>query len=308
MKICSQCQTTYTDDGLQFCLQDGKPLNFVSSTSQMPTAEWNSEPETVIKSDRNQMRIDLPPPQVEQPQTYSTNPQSNFQPEPSPKKSKVGIFVVVGLLGLLAVVAGAVVGVVMYMNSGQNILVQNNNVSANNSTTNNSANNSTANANATPTATATPTPTPKPTLKPAEIESAKKEAESAIYGWKAAAENHNLDTNISSYADSVDYYKGGKVNKSKLKASKEPAYKKYDAIEIDITNMKVSVDPTGEKATVTFDKTWDFSGVDKDGNDVMNSGSVQQQLILNKIGGKWKIVSEKDLKVYYVDKGSNEEN
>jgi hypothetical protein len=155
-----------------------------------------------------------------------------------------------------------------------------------------------ANANATPTATPTPTPTPKPTLKPAEIEAAKKEAENVIYGWKTAAEDHNLDANLSNYADSVDYYKGGKVNRSKLRASKEPAYKKYDTIEINISEMNVTVDPTGEKATAVFDKEWNFEGVDKDGNDVFNSGKVQQQLILGKVNGKWKIIAEKDLKVY----------
>ena len=189
------------------------------------------------------------------------------------------------------------------MKSGQTTVVQNNtNVNSNSSNTNTSLNSNT-NATATPTAT----PTPKPTLKPAEIEAAKKEAESVVYGWKSAAEDHNLDANLSNYADTVDYYTGGKINKSKLKASKEPAYKKYDTIGIEISNMKVVADPTGDKATVTFDKEWDFSGLDKDGNEVANRGKVQQQLILNKINGKWKIVSEKDLKVHYVDKSTGDD-
>lgn len=301
MKICPQCQTTYTDDSLQFCLQDGTPLNSVTSTSQMPTANWNEE-QTVVRGD--QMRIDLPQRQT-QPQNYSTTPQTSYETSP-PRKSKTWLFVLLGLFFLVIVGGLGAAGLFFYFNPGQTTVVQNNtNKGSNSNVTNtnifaNSNSNANANANVA-------TPTPKPTLKPAEIDTAKKEAESVIYGWKSASEAHNLDTNLSNYADTVDYYKGGKINKTKLKASKEPAYKKYDEINIEISEMKVTVDPTGEKATVTFDKEWDFAGADKDGNEVFNNGKVQQQLILNKFNGKWKIVSEKDVKVYYADKGSSDD-
>lgn len=308
MKICPQCQTTYTDDTLQFCLQDGTKLNFVTGSSQMPTATWNDEPQTVVRGEHQQMRIDLPQQQTTPPpQDYSTTPQTSFQPQEK-SGSKLWLVALLGIFFFLVIGGLGAAGAWFYFNSGQTTIVQNNTnaVSNSNSTNSNAANiaNTNVNANAN---TNVATPTPKPTLKPAEIETAKKEAESVIYGWKSAAEAHNLDTNLSNYADSVDYYKGGKIGKAKLKASKEPAYKRYDSIAIDISNMKVTVDPTGEKATVTFDKEWDFSGVDKDGNDVFNTGKVQQQLVLNKFNGKWKIVSEKDLKVYYSDKGSSDD-
>ncbi|MEK7724063.1 MAG: hypothetical protein AAB336_06940 [Acidobacteriota bacterium] len=307
MKICPQCQNTYTDDSLQFCLQDGTQLNFVSSTGDLPNSNWTDEAQTVVRAEHPQMRINLPqqPPPVP-PQNYITNPQTNFQPESS-GKSKVWIFVLLGLFFLLVIGGIGGVGAWFYFSQGQTTVVQNNTNTGSNSNSVNSNVTNTANANTNANSTPTATPTPKPTLKPAEIETAKKEAESVIYGWKSAAEAHNLDTNLSNYADTVDYYKGGKINKSKLKASKEPAYKRYDSIAIDISNMKVAVDPTGEKATVTFDKEWDFSGTDKDGIEVFNTGKVQQQLVLNKFNGKWKIVSEKDLKVYYADKGSSDD-
>jgi hypothetical protein len=306
MKICPQCQNTYTDESLKFCLQDGTQLNSVSSTSQMPTVNWNDEPQTVIRKEPNQMRINLPDQQTAPPTNYPTNPQTDFQPEPP--RSKTWLFALLGLFFLFVLGGLGAVGAYFYLNSGQTVVVQNtaNTAPNTNPVNTNVAVNSNSNANLTPTPTATPTP--KPTLKPADLENAKKEAESTIYGWKTAAENHNLDTNLSNYADSVDYYKGGKISKAKLKASKEPAYKKYDSIAIDISNMKVTVDPTGEKATITFDKEWDFSGSDKDGNEVFNTGKVQQQVVLNKFNGKWKIVSEKDMKVYYVDKSSGDDN
>ena len=309
MKICPHCQTTYTDDNLQFCLQDGNKLAAYSvPNSQIQTAEWNNEPQTVVRSgDQQQMRINLQEPPAAVPPTFSTAPQTQYDASP-PRKSR-WLLVVLGLLAVFVLLMGiGGIGAWFYLNSRGLAVVQNTNTSSNSNLSNaNSEVNSnvnSANSNTTP----VPTPTPKPILKPAELEAAKKEVESVIYGWKASAENHNLDTNLSNYADSVDYYKGGKISKGKLKSSKEPAYKKYDAISIDIGNMKVVPDPTGEKATATFDKTWDFAGTDKDGNEVFNSGSVQQQLILTKIEGKWKITSEKEIKVYYVDKGTGDEN
>lgn len=301
MKICPQCQNTYTDDSMQFCLQDGAQLNFVNANTNQ---NWNDEAQTVVRTDHPQMRINVSQP-TPPPPSYAASQPSVFEPEPAPK-SKAWLFAVLGLLFLLVIGGAGAAGLWFYLNSGKTVVVQNN---TNTGTNSNSANTNTAvNANANTNANANAaTPTPKPTLKPAEIETAKKEAESVIYGWKSAAEAHNLDTNLSNYADTVDYYKGGKIGKSKLKASKEPAYKKYDSINIEISDMKVSVDSTGEKATVTFDKEWDFSGVDKDGNEIYNNGKVQQQLILNKFGGKWKIVSEKDVKVYYTDKSSAED-
>ena len=291
MKICPNCQNTYTDDSLQFCLQDGTRLNTADAPSQTPTAVWNDEAQTVIRKEPNQVRIDLTEPKTAPPVNHPTVAQTSARTEPSPK-SKVWLFALLGLLGLFAVGGLGAAGLYFYLNPGQKTVVQNNTNQGNSNPVNQNVSN---NANLTPTPTATPTP--KPTLKPAEIETAKKEAENLIYGW-------NLKTNLSSYADTVDYYKGGKIGKSKIKANKEPAYKKYDSIAIDISNMKVTVDPTGEKATVTFDKEWDFSGVDKDGNESYTNGKVQQQIILNKFNGKWKIVSEKDLKVYYTDKSS----
>lgn len=310
MKICPQCQSTYTDDTLQFCLQDGTPLAVHSGhSSSLPTVSW-TESETLVHNKPEQVKIDLRETKTEQPRAVE-NPYVTNAEIVTPKKSKTFLWVVLGFLLILVAGGAGALGVFVYLNSQKNNNhVQNSNgnrVSASNNDNVSSPNtnlNSNINTN---TNVNVATPTPKPTLLPAEIEEAKKEVENTINSWKSAAEKHNLDANLSNYADTVDYYKAGKLNKSKLKTSKEPAYKRYDEIMIDIENVKVTPDAVGEKATVVFDKNWDFLGVDKDGNDIYYRGKVQQQLILNKIGGKWKIISEKDLKVYNSDRSKNAE-
>ncbi len=114
--------------------------------------------------------------------------------------------------------------------------------------------------------------------------------------WESASENLDLDGNLSQYADTVDYYKGGRVSIGKVRADKQRAFEQYDSINFKITNIKVTPDASGEKATAVFDKEWTFEGADK-----YSAGKVQQQMTLNKISGKWLITGEKDLKTYYVE-------
>lgn len=305
MKVCPQCQSTYTDDTLQFCLQDGSFLSLAGSNTQQSATTFD-EPETVVLGNNKPVRINIQEPKPTQPQINQTTQETDFYPQPEPKKSKTWLFVLLGLFLIVGLGGLGALAIWFFLNPGGSPVAQNININSSSNTNRlvNSEININTNVNANANAM---TPTPKPTLKPAEMEAAKKEVETMVYGWKASAENINIEANLSNYADTVDYYKVGKVSRSKVKANKEPAYKKYDSIQIEIENMKVLPDPTGEKATVTFDKSWDFNGVDKDGNDVYNRGKVQQQLILNKIGGKWKIVSEKELKIYPVDKGNSKD-
>ena len=317
MKICPQCRSTYTDDSLRFCLQDGAALEeFSGSSSSLPTISFN-ESETFVQNKPQQVRIDLPETRQTAPQVAPNTELGAYNTEP--KTSKTWLLAILGLFSFLIIGGIGAAAVWIYlstMNSNvvdttnRDVVKTNTNPFGNRNTkvSENSENSSNSETNfnigKTNTNINTPTPTPKPTIDPAGAEVAKKEVESTLYGWKSSAEDHNLAANMSNYADSVSYYTSGKLNKSKLKASKEPAYQRYNSIQIDIDNLKVSLDSFGEKATVVFDKYWDFNGIDKNGFDIYYRGKVQQQLILNKIGGKWKIVSEKDLKVYESNRSS----
>ena len=101
---------------------------------------------------------------------------------------------------------------------------------------------------------------------------------------------------MNSYAERVDYYRKRGASIGFVRNDKQKAFSTYNNIEIDISNMSVSPDASGETATVVFDKQWRFEGVEK-----TSEGKVQQQLQLRKTGGAWKITGERDLKVYYVN-------
>lgn len=93
MKICPKCQKTYSDDSLNFCLDDGAVL-----TQQ--TAGLNIPPETVLM---NQPRQTFPNQQfTQQAQEWETSPKYPAQKAGS---SKSWLWVV-GILGAIALVCG----------------------------------------------------------------------------------------------------------------------------------------------------------------------------------------------------------
>lgn len=311
MKICPSCQNTYSDDGLQFCLQDGTALqNF---TAQPQAQSW-TDSETLVLPNQTapqqpgRVQVDIPQQQSQswgQSQQQASMP--TFQAEPQKSNTMkivaltaLGMFLLFGVGGIgawlmLRNMGGEVVANTntkpSNANSGINANTGNLNANANTSNSNTNANtNSNANVNAN-------AATPKPTLKPAEAQEVRDDVNAVIDDWKDASEDLDLDSHMSNYADTVDYYKAGKVSKSKVAADKQRAYDKYSSIVVTISNVKVTPSGTGDEATAVFDKEWSFAG-DED----FSSGKVQQQLQLKKINGKWKIAGEKDLKVYFVEK------
>jgi ketosteroid isomerase-like protein len=144
---------------------------------------------------------------------------------------------------------------------------------------------------ATPAPSATPA---KPALNSKGVKMAEADIRNAIGDWKDSTENFDLDANLANYADTVDYYRAGKVDAGTVRADKQNAFGSFSNIDIDISNMKITLDETGENAAVLFDKEWNFEGEGKS-----SSGKVQQQLQFAKIDGKWRITGERDLRVYY---------
>ena len=296
MKVCPQCRTEYTDDALKYCLQDGTPL--FDAPVQITSPDFTTESETVISPKRVEpIRFDPPSSYQSSQANWETN-----QPvvvEREPKKSNTPMIVALTILGTILVLGLGGASAWLYFNNKKTIAVVNNNNSAapNRPVNTNAANNQNSNANAnlaTPTPTSSPTPTAKPTINPQQAKTISNDVENVIDNWKNASENLDITGHLSNYADTVDYYRGGRVGIAKVRADKEKAFNIYDSIEFNIDNLRVIPDPTGEKATAVFDKEWKFEGADS-----YSAGKVQQQLTLVKSNGKWLISGEKDLKLYY---------
>ena len=130
-------------------------------------------------------------------------------------------------------------------------------------------------ASPTPTPSPTPTakPTAKPTINPEQAKNITGDVTNVVNDWKSASEDLDMTGHLSYYADTVDYYRGGKVGIAKVRADKERAFSQYDSISLKVDNLRVIPDPAGDRATAIFDKEWRFEGADK-----YSAGKVQQQL------------------------------
>ena len=290
MKHCPSCKTNYADDTLQFCLQDGTQMVDLGEAPS-PTVAY-SEEETVIRSKPPEQVVPLNPPNF-QVQNWQTNPTGQYPNlPPEPKKSNTLAAVLLTAFGMI-LLFGIGIGAWLYLRNGREVAVNiNTNSSQNRPSNTNSSNNQNAK-----TPSPSPTPTPRPTLDPKQAKVITGEVKDVVDNWKDALENLDTETHLAQYDDTVDYYNAGRVGIGKVRDDKQRAFEMYDSINIDISNMKITPDDSGEKANAVFDKEWKFEGAEK-----YSAGKVQQQLTLAKIDGRWLITSEKDLKIYYVEK------
>jgi hypothetical protein len=270
MKYCPACQSTYTDDTLQFCLQDG--ANLVAVSGNPTNANWNNEAETVVVPPAKTTR------QIE------------------PKKSNTATVIILTALATLLLFGGALGAWYLWRNRGAEVV--NTNVNSANANSSNRANKTVANANK-GNVNNSPTPSPTATATPnIDIERVKSEVSDKVQDWAASLESGNLNTHMDNYADRLDYYYNARdVGVATVRADKQRAFGQFEDFQVDISNLRVTPDASGEKATAVFDKEWEFEGEES-----RNKGKSQSQLQLTKIGGAWRITGEKDLKVYYVEK------
>lgn len=153
-----------------------------------------------------------------------------------------------------------------------------------------------------PVATATTTPsvaqTPSPTPSPVNMATLRKDVTDTLNGWAQSSMERDIDAQMSYYADTLDiYYTKTNVSASVVRADRERAYDTYSTLDIKLSNIVITPDPSGQLANAILDKTWIFENDEKS-----NSGSVQQEIRLAKKDGRWLIIGEKDLQVYYVNK------
>ena len=288
MKQCPTCQSQYTDDTLQFCLQDGSPLHFVGV---------NSEQETVVAG-RPSSQINTPPvtnPTGWNPNQYSSN--AGVQPAEKKSNATMAVFITVFVMLLLFSFAG--IAAWIYYRGGKTDDNGNVFIAKKRSDSDTMSNTTTA-SKTTPMATTTPSTSSNANAvvnsTPVDREQVKREVSQRINAWKSGTESGNIDSFINLYADTLDYYYNKRgVSRSSIRSDKQNAFDKYPDIQINLTNLNITPDSSGEKATAVFDKEWVFNGVKR------FAGKAQSQLQFKKINGQWLITGERDLKVYYTE-------
>lgn len=270
MKQCPICKTQYTDDTLQYCLQDGTPL-MADSVSGIPI----DETETVISNRTRGQKADLT--------KVSARPRSE---EAKARRFYTVLIVLLTVLATLLVFAIGVAGYWIFVRQREK---QDARLTPNNGTP--SVNTTAAPVNR-PTPTPTRTPKPAPTATPVNKAEATRAVSDAVAAWNSDTESGNIDAVARRYADTVDYFRTSGASRELVRRDKERAFSAFDSVEINIGNVKIDVDDSGEAATAEFDKSWRFEG------ERVSEGKVRSQLKFRKINGKWLIASEKDLAVY----------
>ena len=112
MKQCPLCKNTYSDNSLQFCLQDGETL--FELTNEQPTQAFstvNDYPTQAFPSKINPIQIPIE--KDSSPQTV-ISPPNNFSNTP-PQKEKSGLKLIIGLLiGFILVLTFGIIFVAGY--------------------------------------------------------------------------------------------------------------------------------------------------------------------------------------------------
>ena len=261
MKQCPVCGTQYTDDTLQYCLQDGSPLAGVPA-----------EEETVISS-RSRFeapatrRLDRPGPPA----------------APAGRSKTPWIVLATALATLLLVgIGGAALWFYTKQNRAPNVATDTKPVGRDAAHTpaptpspaRNSNANGTANANS------------RPAVDPAAV---RRQVTSTVNEWKENTESLDIDSLMGQYAERADYYNTSGASREAIRRDKERAFSSFDTVVLEISGLSIEVDDTGETATAEFDKEWEFEG------ERSSRGKVRSQLKLRKTNGRWLIVSERDL-------------
>ena len=106
MKICPSCRRTYSDDSLNFCLDDGSVLTFTTPDPQ----------ETLVINPRSSATVSPTIPSGS-PTNWSTPAQEQFTMQPPKKKSRVWLWVLGIFAVLILVCGGGFFGIAAYLSS-----------------------------------------------------------------------------------------------------------------------------------------------------------------------------------------------
>lgn len=281
MKLCPSCRSTYTDDTLTYCLQDGTPLvDAAANPSGDQTLEFNDR--DTGGADRR-MRIGIGE-SDDGPETKVRASRPTIASK-RPRKGRRLVYFILGtaLVAFFLTLISLAIYLFVY-DGAKNLLPRNSSVSG--------LSDDRPGENGDKTAPGDQTPSPGTTPDPARI---REEVRSKLNLWKRLTEKKDLDGLMACYAGTLKrYFNRYSVKRSAVRADKESAFKKLDALNISLTDLQITPGSNGKTATAIFDKQWRFTGPDK-----VSTGKVRSEVDFELSGDTWLITGERDLKVYY---------
>ena len=294
---------------MRFCLQDGTPLDTLPVTQQPTVSLAGQELETAarVNPPRDSRVSPLGDSEVTRwKQKSEVTHVSSLQPVSSGSKTVLAVAATaVGMLLFFGVI-----GIAAWLYFKREAI--DTALNANNANVNQTVfppRNINSNGLITPTPTVLPTPTATaaanndspvwiitPTPAPQiDKQQASREVSQQINSWKSLSESGDLNAYMRKYAGTVDYYRKRGASADFVRRDKQRAFNMFSSMSVTISNMRVSVDDSGDAATALFDKEWVFQGSHT------STGKVQQQMQFRKINGEWLITGERDVKVYYTN-------
>ncbi len=309
MKRCPTCQRRYADDTLNFCLEDGATLATVNpSTDETLTLDANEPPPTELlnPSFAPTIKARSEPAATARQEARATRRDEahNLAAAAPPARSTTSVVAVTVAATILLLGLGGLGGWLLLRDPSATGTDGSRNGSQNTQSTPGYTPTPTPTATSTPTAsptatssTPTPTPTPQPTQTPGGGAGASREVAGALEGWRRTM-NGDVKAHMAYYANTLHtYYNAKNVGVQMVQDNVARAFSTYDTFNVRIDNLQIEVDPSGERAVATFDKTFEFRGSGK-----TYAASGLNRFWFEKIGGRWLITGEKDLKIYYVNK------
>jgi len=124
-------------------------------------------------------------------------------------------------------------------------------------------------------------------------ENQEKALRAALDEWVAATNARDLSRQMTFYGPVVNaFYRARNAPLDLVRADKERAFRNADSIAVRVGDPQISVGADGRSATMRFHKSYAIAGGGED-----RRGEVIQELRWRLVDGKWRIVSERDLKV-----------
>jgi ketosteroid isomerase-like protein len=115
----------------------------------------------------------------------------------------------------------------------------------------------------------------------------------ALDEWVAATNARDLGRQMTFYGPVVNaFYRARNAPLEFVRADKERAFRNADSIAVRVGAPEINVAADGRSATMRFHKSYTIAGGGED-----RSGEVVQELRWRLVGSKWRIVSERDIKV-----------